>query len=136
MIRPVFLEEVFDYNVFAQKRRERREGRMGKGLGKERKRKEGQGRGREGRGGEGKGKERGRERYGRDGMGRDGKGWEGKRKGDKSFLLAPSPGSLCCCLPSNRSYAALFEGLISFFQNEKRKDKLPKQKAFFFQGLR
>ena len=71
-------------------------------------------------------------------VGRRGGGEKGGKEGRQEFsdgLVSRQPLWLLA-LPSNCSYTALFEGLFYFFQNQKMKDKLPKQKAFFFQGLR
>lgn len=84
VIRLVFLEEVFDYDIFAQKRKEReKRGKDGErdGKGKEEKGRTGKRKGGERRRREGKGKERKEEGKGREeiewvGMGRGGKGRE------------------------------------------------------------
>ena len=61
----------------------------------------------------------------------------GRQKGSKAGRLEFSDGLVSrqplwlLALPSNCSYAALFE-VLNFSPNQKMKDKLPKQKAFFF----
>ena len=55
------------------------------------------------------------------------------RQGDWGFLMALSPGSLCGQSPFLATAAMLHYLKYSIFPpNQKMKDKLPKQKAFFF----